>query len=49
MTHDNFAILITPCIFRSKIDDPYKDMIDIPRLVSTSKIIINNLETLEND
>ena len=44
MTHDNFAILITPCIFRNKIDDPFKDIVDIPKVVNVSKLIINNFE-----
>lgn len=29
MTIDNFAILITPCIFRKETNDPFKDLMDI--------------------
>ena len=33
MTSDNFAILITPCIFKSIVDDPWKELNDTKKLI----------------
>ena len=46
MTKDNFAILITPCIFRDKKNDPFKELSDTPHLVKISKLMINNYEKI---
>ena len=46
MTKDNFAILITPCIFRHVKNDPFKELSDTPHLVKVSKIMINNYEKI---
>jgi len=46
MNSDNFAILITPCIFRCPVDDPFKDLMDIKKLIVTTKFIIDNNEII---
>jgi len=42
MTSDNLAILITPCIYRPKDDNIYKELIDTKKLILVSSIIIKN-------
>jgi hypothetical protein len=44
MTSNNLAILITPCIFRSLIDDPMKELLDTRKLIEVTKVLINNYD-----
>ena len=46
MNSDNFAILITPCIFRCPVDDPFKELMDIKKLIVTTKFIVDNNEII---
>jgi hypothetical protein len=42
MTSENLAILITPCIFRPKEDNIFKELIEIKKLILVSTLIMQN-------
>ena len=41
MTTDNFAILVTPCIFKPQNDNSLKEILETKNLINVSKLMFN--------